>query len=314
MRCFYGTSINKGRDIKADLQSLIKQKTVLLFCVIGFSICTCCFFQSTLNAAPQSKIPFVINHVVSSQNLDKAIHSEIQHPKYKWKLPKAHSQLNDVSRPRFIQRIIDWFKSILDWLGEKFKAVVNWIKDRFKNSPDPDVKDSSTWFDKLTAGKAIIILLSGIVLVVLFAILAKYNFFRRIRNEQKHEVDINTPPDIKDKNITADQLPDDKWVAMAKDLLEKGEKTLALRAYFLSTLSQLGQKKLITIKLFKTNRDYLNEVINKTHVFPMLSTPFSQNVKLFESAWYGLHDVTSEILEKFINNLEIIKTNINENK
>ena len=105
-----------------------------------------------------------------------------------------------------------------------------------------------------------------------------------------------------------------QMAGMAKDLLEKGEKTLALRAYFLSTLSQLGQKKLITIKLFKTNRDYLNEVINKTHVFPMLSTPFSQNVKLFEYAWYGLHDVTSEILEKFINNLEIIKTNINENK
>jgi hypothetical protein len=314
LRCFYGTSINKGRDIKADLQSLIKQKAVLLFCVIGFSICTCCFFQSTLIAATQSNIPVVNNHVVSSLNLDKAIHSEMQHPRYKWKLPKVHSQLNDASRPRFVQRIIDWLKSILDWIGEKIKAIANWIKDRFKNSPEPDVKDSSTWFDKLTAGKAIVILLSGIVLVVLFAILAKYNFFRQIRNKQKDEIDINTTLDIKDENITADQLPDDEWVAMAKDLLEKGEKTLALRAYFLSILSQLGQKKLITIKLFKTNRDYLNEVINKTHVFPMLSTPFSQNVKLFEYAWYGLHDVTSEILEKFINNLEIIKANINEKK
>ncbi|MCP4269548.1 MAG: hypothetical protein GY777_28920 [Candidatus Brocadiaceae bacterium] len=293
---------------------MITQKAVLLFCVIGFSICTFCFFKSTLNAAPQSNIPVANNLVISSQNLDKAINSEMQHPKYKWKLPKVHSQLNNTPRPRFVQKTVDWFKSILDWIGEKIEAIINWLIDRFKNSPESDVKDSTTWFDKLTAGKAIVILLSGIVLVVLFAILAKYNFFRQIKNEQKNEIDIDTPPDIKDENITADQLPDDEWVAMAKDLLAKGEKTLALRAYFLSTLSQLGQKKLITIKLFKTNRDYLNEVINKTHVFPMLSTPFNQNVKLFEHAWYGLHDVTSEILEIFIDNLEIIKSNINENK
>ncbi len=314
LRCFYGTSINKGRDIKADLQSLVKQKAVFLLCVIGFSICTYCFFQNPLYAAQQSNIPVSNNLIVSSQNLDKAILSEIQHPKYKWKLPKEHPQLNDASRPHFIQKLIDWIKSIINWIKEKVKAIANWIRNLFKSSPNPDIKDTSTWFDKLTAGKAIVILLSVIVLVVLFSILAKYNFFRRIKNEQKEEVDTNTPPDIKDENITADQLPDDEWVVMAKDLLNKGEKTLALRAYFLSILSHLGQKKLITIKLFKTNRDYLNEVINKTHVFPMLSTPFSQNVKLFEYAWYGLHDVTNEILEKFINNLEIIKTNIDENK
>ncbi len=314
LRYFYGSSINKGRDIKADLYSLAKEKTILIFCIIGFSICTSCFFQNPLNAGQQSNSSVLNNHIVSNNNLDKAIRSEMQHPKYKWKLPKEHSQLNNASRPHFIQKLIDWIKSIINWIKEKIRAIGNWIKSFFKFSPNLDIKDSSTWFDKITAGKTIVILLSVIVLVVLFSILAKYNFFRRVKNEQKKEADTNLHPDIKDENITADQLPDDEWLVLAKNLLNKGEKTLALRAYFLSILSHLGQNKLITIKLFKTNRDYLNEVINKAHVFPMLSTPFSQNVKLFECAWYGLHNVTNEILEKFINNLEFIKANINEKK
>ncbi len=304
LRCFYGTSINRGRDIKADLQNLIKGKTLLLFCIIGFSICTFCLSQNALFAAQQSNNPVVTNHIVSNQNLDKAISSELQHPKYKWKFPKERSRSKDISRPKFIQQIVDW-------TGNKFRAIVNWTRNFLKISPKPDAKETSIWLDILTAGKTIVIILSGVVLIVLFAILAKYNFFRRI-NEQKDVLGISVPPDIKDANITADQLPEDEWVAMAKDFLIKGERTLAIRAYFLSTLSHLGQKKLITIKLFKTNRDYLNEVIKKTHVFPMLFAPFSQNVKLFEHAWYGLHEVTNEILEKFVNNLEIIKTNINE--
>ncbi len=304
LRCFYGTSINRGRDIKANLQSLINGKTVLLFCIIGFSICTFCLSQNSLFAAQQSNNPVVTNHIVSNQNLDKAIRSELQHPKYKWKFPKERSQSKDITRPKFIQRIVDW-------IGKKFRAIASWIRDLFKISPKPDTKETSTWLDTLTAGKTVVIILSVVVLIVLFAILAKYNFFRRI-HEQKNQLDINVPPDIKDENITADQLPDDEWVTMAKELLNKGEKTLAIRAYFLSTLSHLGQKRLITIELFKTNRDYLNEVVKKAHIFPMLSAPFSQNVKLFDYVWYGLHEVTNEILEKFINNQETIKTNINE--
>ncbi len=304
LRCFYGTSINSGRDIKADLQGLIKEKNILLFCIIVFSICTFCLSQNSLFAAKQSNNPVVTKYIVSNQNLDKVIRSELQHPKYKWKFPKERSKSKDISRPKFILRIVDR-------IGNKFRAIANRIRDFIKISPKPDAKETSVWFDTLTTGKTVVIILSGVVLVVLFTILAKYNFFRRI-HEQKDLVNIIVPPDIKDESISADQLPDDEWVAMAKELLNKGEKTLAIRAYFLSTLSHLGQKRLITIELFKTNRDYLNEVVKKAHIFPMLSDPFSQNVKLFDSVWYGLHEVTNEILEKFINNLETIKTNINE--
>jgi hypothetical protein len=35
---------------------------------------------------------------------------------------------------------------------------------------------------------------------------------------------------------------------------------------------------------------------------------FSENVSIFERSWYGLHEVTPELLEHFAGNVERIQT------
>jgi len=46
-------------------------------------------------------------------------------------------------------------------------------------------------------------------------------------------------PDLADENIRADQLPEDGWTKLARELLERGEFRLAMRAFYLASLAHL---------------------------------------------------------------------------
>ncbi len=49
---------------------------------------------------------------------------------------------------------------------------------------------------------------------------------------------IQPVPDLTDENVRADQLPEDGWTKLARELLERGEFRLAMRA-FISPLSPI---------------------------------------------------------------------------
>ena len=46
-----------------------------------------------------------------------------------------------------------------------------------------------------------------------------------------------------EENVTADQLPEDGWLQLARELIERGELRLALRASYLAGLAHLGQPR-----------------------------------------------------------------------
>jgi hypothetical protein len=115
-------------------------------------------------------------------------------------------------------------------------------------------------------------------------------------------------PDLTDENVGADELPEDGWTKLARELLERGEFRLAMRAFYLASLAHLAQRNLLQIARFKSNRDYERELRRRGHSFPSLLTVFGDNVSVFERIWYGMYDVNRELVNEFAANVERMRS------
>jgi hypothetical protein len=113
-------------------------------------------------------------------------------------------------------------------------------------------------------------------------------------------------PDLSDEQVFADALPANEWLVLARQHLEQGELTLALRAFYLASLALLAQQELITVAKFKSNRDYQRELQRRAHSHPALLAIFAENVDVFERAWYGMHEIDRPAVERFGQNYERI--------
>jgi hypothetical protein len=133
----------------------------------------------------------------------------------------------------------------------------------------------------------------------------------RQRNSAPHEViaeAVKAVPDIEDESASADRLPEEDWLALARELIEKGELRLALRAVFLATLAHLARRGLIQIARFKSNRDYKLELGRHAHAQSGALDIFSESVSLYEAVWYGVHGANRELLDLVIANSERLRT------
>jgi hypothetical protein len=113
--------------------------------------------------------------------------------------------------------------------------------------------------------------------------------------------------DLEDETLTADLLPEDEWLALARTHLAKGEVRLALRALFLSGLAHLGAREILTLARHKSNRDYQRELRRKARDQPPLLDAFGHNIAAVERVWYGNHPIDAEGLREFESNLERIR-------
>jgi hypothetical protein len=81
--------------------------------------------------------------------------------------------------------------------------------------------------------------------------------------------------------------------------MARGELRLALRAMFLSLLATLGQRRLLRLERYKSNREYLRELGRHAHATGGLDEGFAAGVRVFERSWYGYHEVTPAVIEGF---------------
>ena len=147
------------------------------------------------------------------------------------------------------------------------------------------------------------------VLALGAALLAWYLWRTRGRRSRKAPVVAMSPvvPDLHAPEVTADQLPEDGWLRFARELQEQGEFRLAMRAAYLAGLAHLGERELLTIARYKSNREYDLELHRRARTREELLTAFGENLMVFEGAWYGRNQVTSDSLGRFTANLERIR-------
>ena len=66
-------------------------------------------------------------------------------------------------------------------------------------------------------------------------------------------------------------------------------------------------RDLITVALYKTDREYLAELGRRAHGRPVLLGAFAENVRMFEEAWYGTREVSPETIGRFRANHDEVK-------
>ena len=145
-----------------------------------------------------------------------------------------------------------------------------------------------------------------LVLLLLLAILA-FVFFRIWRRNRTGSIETAVPgitplPDLNDEATKADDLPANHWLVLAEELTVKGELRLAMRALYLATLAYLAEHQLITIEIYKSNREYEQELRRRAHERKELLDIFSTSLNLFERVWYGMYSIPRVDFEDFTAN------------
>jgi hypothetical protein len=301
LRCFYGASLQSGEDLKAELKQFVISPRALAVMLI-FSAC---FFSMPAMAGPGTnpKTP----PQVSTPDLDHAINQTIHERKYTWRMPREKIQETDENQSviaGFLEKIGEmlrkWVRAVLDWINDVLKKLFG------NRHPKPyDNSSGDSWI----AG---VHLLLWTLVAVVACTLAIF-LYRVLMNRQKSRPGMVTEAilpllDIADENVGADQMPEEGWTKLARELLTRGEFRLAMRAFYLASLSHLASRNLISIARFKSNRDYERELRRRGHSFPELLSIFGQNISAFEGVWYGMHSVNSDSVAQFALNVERIRT------
>jgi hypothetical protein len=306
LRCFYGESLQTGEDLKVELRSCARPGSIV---ALLLAILLALGSPGKALAQPSAAAIAGAGASVSAQKLDSAIESVIQHPEYTWRMPRErppdfavrHTGLYD-----FLDSVIGILRTGWNYVKDGLTKVWNFIKDilsRILPSLPKLEKSDSHW---TSFSRTLII----IPLVCIMAVLV-FLVWRAWKNRRPRmvtgEVAVKPAPDITREDLDATALPEEDWLNLARELMGKGELRLALRALYLATLACLARQELITIAKYKSDREYELELRRRSHTQPHLAGVFSENRALFESAWYGLHEVTPGVMERFLRNQESIK-------
>jgi hypothetical protein len=307
LRCFYGESLQTGEDLKVKLRSPSRTgvATVLFLALLLASGSFACG-----RAEPRSTP--IANHEshIKAGELDSAIERVIGHPEYAWRMPREkppEASPGHGAFREFVGSIWLVLKNAVKYIVKGLVKAWHFVRDILSRvSPSlPEVDRPDTGW---TSFSRALIVLPIVCITAVLAFLA-WRAWRDRKPAAPGAAVITAPaPDISRDDVDASLLPEDGWLALAGELIGKGELRLALRALYLATLSCLAGQKLITITMYKSDREYELELRRRSHAKPLLVALFAENRTLFESAWYGLHEVTPGIMERFSRNQELIRT------
>ena len=241
---------------------------------------------------------------LSPAELDRSINEVLHHREFSWRMPREriHEQEESKKGP-----VALFFESIWETLQDWAKAVGRWLSDLFRwlgKYLRPRQSSGGTGTGWISTMYALLWLVAiALVCALVFLLFRVWQNWGQAPADRAAEA-IVLAPDVTDENVSADELPEDGWLRLARELLEKGELRLALRAFYLASLARLAQGNLITIAKFKSNRDYERELQRRAHAFPEVLNSFAENVTVFDRVWYGLHEVNAELVAHFAGNVQ----------
>jgi len=266
--------------LKAELKTFapparLSPIAALLFLLVFLQAPTS-FGAEELERAQNSK-PETRNSV-TSPDLNRSIDEVIQQREYSWRLPRdsAPARPKEAADENFVQK---FFKSI----EQGFKAVQRWMRELLEWLDRLGGRRSGPSMDGLSlAGvmEGLLILLGAALAGLIVWLLLR--LWRSQSPIQEFAVEaLPAVPDVSDENVGAEQLPEDGWIKLARELLDRGELRLALRAFYLAALAHLAARNLITLARYKSNRDYERELLRRGHALGRGSG------RLPRAAWRG---------------------------
>lgn len=283
LRCFYGASIHTGQDLRLKLRRIARASlSILLMAIAGNAL-----YSSEANA--QDRVTETASRV---EALDGAIDQTLQDRKFAWRYPRQRPEVEI----GFIETLARYTRRPFEWLGDKLGALREWFVDFFdgrgRNARSPGQVGQRTL-------QTMFVALLGVLLALLLYVL--WRTWRRSTIVTMEATKAQSAiPDLEDEGTTADELPSNEWMRLAAELLEKGEIRLAMRAYFFAGLARMAHLRLIRVAAHKSNREYAKELQRIAHVKGELVETFKNNLRVFESVWYGEHILSEDALQHYV--------------
>jgi hypothetical protein len=284
LRCFGRESVETGEDLRSGLRRIRLTAAILLALAA---------FAQAGRAAD----------AVSPGELERAVRQTMQSSEYNWRIPPPASAGG--STPWIVtatERAIRAVRSAMQWAGKMIDRLLRWIFGGPALSPVPlggqTPRAALHW--------------SVWAMIVVAAGLAGWALSRALAGRRRGSTPRPAPAPVRleDDALTADRLPEDAWLEMAERCLAEGNVRLAVRAFYLANLAWLGRERLLTIQAGRTNRDFERELTRRARQSPEARELFSANVRSFERAWYGMHDVVAEDAVEFRRRGEEIKARL----
>jgi hypothetical protein len=323
LRCFYGESLRSGEDLKSDLRALpaIGQEEdavvempgnsgavgnsvpamaplALALFLVGASA-----ISSVAATPPSSPMKPAPAQSVSPPALRQSTEEVLKRREFTWRQPRKLSEAPP-SGPGFLD-------DVKFWLREKWDGAQDWLKRFFRSRFNPKFSPTGITASGISALRTLIYVLIGLIVAAILFLVWKSWRQRRSRRELTGHIEpASILPDLADDEILASQLPEEEWLQLARQLLEKGDRRFALRAFYLSILASLGARGLLAIARHKSNRDYLIELRRRARGLNEVPSAFERNVRRFESVWYGPHPANEELFNQFQADREAILTAI----
>jgi hypothetical protein len=284
LRCFQGESVETGEDLRAGLRRV----------------------RGALIALALLALPAMVARAADSVGpgeLEQSVRHTMQSPDYNWRVPPPATAASDT--PWIIlatDRALAALQSAMKWIGKAIVHLLQWLFGGLNLNPMP--------MGGQAPGAALhwsVWVLIGLAAALVGWVIWRARMLRRKKTKAKPAPSA-TPVKLDDEGLTADRLPEAGWLEMAERAIAEGNLRLALRAFYLANLAWLGRRELLTIHPGKTNREFEVELRRRARQAPEARDLFSANVRAFERAWYGLHEVFEEDAVQFRQRAEEIKT------
>jgi hypothetical protein len=297
LRCFYGESLTTGEDLRARLTMAKAARGATTVSRLAKVAAVLIIFAGTLGAAEPASPP-------TPEELNESISRTLKSEEYNWHFPrKVLEEKKGGWLNQFFTSLGKWIVSALetvfDWIGRTLGSIFQRL---FPNTS----RGSGGGFTWPSLKEQLIILGAAAALVLVYFILKRWR--PKGRGKKAEAVATASVPDLSREDVTADQLPEDQWLALATKLAGEGELRLAIRALFLSALAILAGRQWIALARFKSNRDYERELRRRAASVPQALSAFGALTAIYNRIWYGLHEPSADLVAECEQNLRVLKS------
>jgi hypothetical protein len=251
---------------------------------------------------------------ISPEQLSQSIDQVLQKREFAWRMPREKPVESDAPKSwlgRVLQSFGDMIRDAIRAAAHGLRKALEWLGDVLSKLWPGNLSRQSGltgWSSGVLYSLQILLLFLIATLVGVLAVFILRAYRRRRRPAVVLAEPVAARPDLSDENLAADQLPEDGWLNLAREMMEDGNLRLALRAFYLAGLAHLAAREMISIAIFKSNREYESELRRRARAASEVQDAFSQNVAVFDWAWYGLNEVTQDALQRFQFNLALIRS------
>ena len=292
LRCFYGSALGSGEDLKTELNRNLNRGAKILAGLLIVILCTAPVLSMAETRAP-----------VSPGELDQSIEEVMNRPEFSWRMPRETADQKEPETKGPLEAAIKWLLDMITkgikTIGEWITRFLDWLESLLPKSEGQPASGNKNW---KTPVRIVLLLLLFLFLAIMAFIFIRIWQRRQTKPVETISASAIPVPDLTDEKVKADDLSTNRWLSLAGELAAKEELRLAMRALYLATLAHLADHEMITIESYKSNREYEHELKRRAHEHRDLILIFSKSLNVFERAWYGMYHIARSEFDSFARN------------